>query len=472
MFKGYNTDDKLQEECGVIGIYNSDGEGVADKLCYGLLALQHRGQESAGIAVSSGDKVDYHKDMGLVTEVFNKEIVSKLKGNIGIGHVRYSTTGDSHVHNAQPLVVKYRNGSISLAHNGNLVNANTVREMLEDEGVVFQTSTDSEVVANLMARYHKNGIEKSIKKVMGLLKGAYALTIMTDNKLIAVRDPHGLRPLCVGKTKSGYAVASESCALDTIGAELIRDVEPGEILVIDENGLNSVSHDKWCRKSLCVFELIYFARPDSLMDETDIYKSRREAGKILAREYPVDADVVISVPDSGTAAAIGYAEESGIPYTEGLIKNRYIGRTFIQPTQQLREQGVKLKLNVVHENIRGKRVILVDDSIVRGTTSRRIVDMLKNAGAKEVHVRVSSPPVKYSCYFGIDTPNRQKLIAANYTVEEITEQIHADSLGYISIRGLIRSTGKDEELQKSGFCMACFNGDYPMEVPKQSDDDN
>lgn len=466
MLKSYDTDDKLREECGVVGIYSSDDEDVADKLCYGLLALQHRGQESAGIAVSKDGKVDYHKDMGLVTEVFNSEIVKKLKGNIGIGHVRYSTTGDSHVYNAQPLVVKYRNGSISLAHNGNLVNASTIREMLEDEGVVFQTSTDSEVVANLMARYHKTGVEKSIKKVMGLLKGAYALTIMTDNKLIAVRDPHGLRPLCIGKSQNGYVVASESCALHTIGAELIRDVEPGEILVIDENGLKSIPNDKWCKKNLCVFELIYFARPDSLMDETDIYKSRREAGKILAREFPVDADVVISVPDSGTAAAIGYAEESGIPFTEGLIKNRYIGRTFIQPTQELREQGVRLKLNVVAENVRDKKVVLVDDSIVRGTTSRRIVDMLKNAGAKEVHLRVSSPPVKYSCYFGINTPNRQKLIAANYTVEEISQQIHADSLGYISMEGLVRSTGKDEVLQNAGYCTACFNGDYPMEVPK------
>lgn len=472
MLKFHDTDDKLREECGVMGMYSPIGEDVADKLCYGLLALQHRGQESAGIAVNNDGTVDYHKDMGLVTEVFNSEILKKLKGNIGIGHVRYSTTGDSHVYNAQPLVVKYRNGSISLAHNGNLVNANTIREMLEDEGVVFQTSTDSEVVANLMARYHKTGIEKSIKKVMGLLKGAYALTIMTDNKLIAVRDPHGLRPLCLGKSQNGYVVASESCALDTIGAELIRDVEPGEILIIDENGLNSIPNDKWCRKSLCVFELIYFARPDSMMDKTDIYKSRREAGKILAREYPVDADVVISVPDSGTPAAIGYAEESGIPYTEGLIKNRYIGRTFIQPTQELREQGVRLKLNVVNENVRDKRVILVDDSIVRGTTSRRIVDMLKNAGAKEVHVRVSSPPVEYSCYFGIDTPNRQKLIAANYTIEEISQQIHADTLGYISMEGLIKSTGKDGTFQNGGFCTACFNGDYPMEVPKQSNEES
>lgn len=469
MLKGSITDDKLKEECGVMGMYDSSSNDVSHKLVYGLLALQHRGQESAGIAVNDNGTIQHHKNMGLVTEVFNSEIIEKLKGNIGIGHVRYSTTGESHVYNAQPLVVKYRNGSIALAHNGNLVNADTIREILEEDGVVFQTSTDSEVIANLMARYHKSNIEKAVKKVMELLKGAYALTIMTDEKLIGARDPHGLRPLCIGKTDEGYVLASESCALDTIGAELLRDVEPGEIVVIDDNGITSIPNDKWCKKNLCIFELIYFSRPDSIMDETNIYVSRKEAGKILAKEHPVEADIVISVPDSGTVAAIGYAEESGIPYTEGLIKNRYIGRTFIQPNQELREQGVRLKLNVLVNNVKDKRVVLVDDSIVRGTTIRRIVDMLKNAGAKEVHIRVSSPPVKYSCYFGIDTPNREKLVAANYTVEEIREQTHADSLGYISMEGLIKSTGRNVRQNNTGFCSACFDGDYPMEVPRQSD---
>ncbi|MTI46722.1 amidophosphoribosyltransferase [Sporosalibacterium faouarense] len=466
MFNGYTTDDKLNEECGVLGIYDSKDRDISSMLCYGLLALQHRGQESAGIAVNDDGIIQYHKDMGLVTEVFNDEIIKRLAGNIGIGHVRYSTTGESHVYNAQPLVVKYRNGSIALAHNGNLVNANTIREMLEEDGVVFQTSTDSEVIANLMARYHKADIENAIKKVMELLKGAYALTIMTDNKLIGARDPHGLRPLCIGKTEDGYALSSESCAFDTIGAKLIRDVDPGEIVVIDDNGITSIQNDKWCKKQLCIFELIYFSRPDSIVDDINIYEARRKAGRILAKEHPVEADIVISVPDSGTAAAIGYAEASGIPYSEGLIKNKYIGRTFIQPNQELREQGVRLKLNVLESNVRGKKVILVDDSIVRGTTSRRLVDMLKNAGAEEVHVRVSSPPVKYSCYFGIDTPNREKLIGANYSVDEIRDQIHADSLGYISMEGLIKSTGRNISDMNTGFCAACFNGDYPMEVPK------
>lgn len=456
-------DDKLHEECGVMGIYSNNRDDVSQMVYYGLYALQHRGQESAGIAVSNKGIIDYHKKMGLVQEVFNPEIIDKLKGNISIGHVRYSTTGANHPSNAQPLVVKYKNGTIALAHNGNLVNAGTIREILEDEGVVFQTSIDSEVVANLIARYHKDGVEKAVRKVMEILKGSYALVIMTKDKLIGARDPFGIRPLCLGKIDGGYVLASESCALDTIGAEFVRDIDPGEIVVIDENGITSHPNDKWCKKNLCIFEFIYFARPDSKIDGTSVYLARREAGRILAKEYPVDADIVISVPDSGTVAAIGYAEESGIPYSEGLIKNRYVGRTFIQPAQKLREQGVKLKLNVLKENVEGKRIVLVDDSIVRGTTSRQIVDMLKNAGAKEVHVRVSSPPVKFPCYFGIDTPSRRHLVASSKTIEEIRDMIHADSLGYLSIEGLIKTTGN----QQNGFCLACFNEDYPMEVPRE-----
>ncbi|EOD00159.1 amidophosphoribosyltransferase [Caldisalinibacter kiritimatiensis] len=457
-------DDKLKEECGVFGVYSENKEKVSNLIYFGLYALQHRGQESAGIAVSDNKEVDYYKDMGLVSEIFNDDILASLQGNIGIGHVRYSTTGESHVENAQPLVVKYKNGTIALAHNGNLVNADALREILEDEGVVFQTSTDTEVVANLLARYHKDGIVKSVKKVMELVKGAFAFAIMTDNKLIGVRDLYGLRPLCIGKLDDGYVLASESCALDTVGAEFVRDVEPGEIVIIENNELKSIKSSKWCRKNLCMFELIYFARPDSTIDGINVYLARSEAGRILAKEAPVDADVVISVPDSGTPAAIGYAEESGIPYGIGLIKNKYAGRTFIQPTQELREQGVKLKLNVLKENVEGKRVVMVDDSIVRGTTSKRLVNMLKKAGAKEVHVRVTSPPVKYPCYFGIDTPYRKYLVGATKTVEEIRDMINADSLAYISMDGLLKSTGCDK-----GFCLACFNGDYPMEVPLDGD---
>ncbi|RKD29038.1 amidophosphoribosyltransferase [Thermohalobacter berrensis] len=464
VYKDLPFDDKLKEECGVMGVYSKDEESVSKLVYYGLYSLQHRGQESAGIAVCKNETIDYHKDMGLVPEVFQDEILEKLKGKAGIGHVRYSTTGGSQSYNAQPLVVKYKKGSIAIAHNGNLVNADGLREILEDEGVIFQTSTDTEVIANLLARYHKRGIRDAVKKCMDIIKGSYAMVITTENKLIGVRDFYGLRPLCIGKLKDGYVLASESCALDTIGAEFVRDVEPGEIVEIDENGLKSYKSNKWCKKNLCVFELIYFARPDSVIDGANVYLSRNKAGRILAKEAPVDADIVIAVPDSGTHAAIGYAEESGIPFEIGLVRNRYIGRTFIKPNQDLREQGVKIKLNVLKENVEGKRVIMVDDSIVRGTTSRRIVDMLKKAGAKEVHVRVSSPPVKYSCHFGIDTPYRKNLIAANYPVEEIKEMINADSLAYLSLEGLIKSTG-----QKEGFCTACLNGDYPMEVPKEGD---
>ncbi len=458
------NEDKLKEECGVIGVYSNNKEIVPRSVYYGLYALQHRGQESAGIASSNDGGIEYHKGMGLVPEVFTDEILDKLQGNISIGHVRYSTTGKSHINNAQPLVAKCKGGSIALAHNGNLVNAEAIRGMLEDQGVVFQTSIDTEVMANLIARNNKENIEESVKKVMEIIKGSYALVIIAEDKLIGARDRYGLRPLCIGKTEDGYVLASESCALDTIGAEFIRDVEPGEIIVIDENGLKAIKSDRWCRKSLCIFELIYFARPDSKIDDISMYLFRSESGKILAEESPVDADVVISVPDSGTPAAIGFAEASGIPYGVGLIKNKYIGRTFIAPNQSLREQGVKIKLNVLKENIEGKRVVMVDDSIVRGTTSKRIVQMLKKAGAKEVHVRVSSPPVAHSCHFGIDTPYRSQLIGATRSIEEIKDFIGADSLAYLSCEGLLKSAGYNK-----GFCMACFDGEYPMEVPIEGD---
>lgn len=454
-------DDKLKEECGVIGVYSKE-DNVVEMIYHGLYALQHRGQESAGIATSSNGTINYHKNMGLVSEVFSDEKLEKLEGNMGIGHVRYSTAEENLGINAQPLVVKYKKGSIAIAHNGSIVNGESLREILEDEGVVFQTTNDCEVMANMIARYHKDEIEKAINRVMEVFKGSYALVLMTNDKLIGVRDNQGIRPLCLGKIKDGYVLASESCALDTIGAEFVRDIEPGEMVIIDGNGIKSIFNDKWSKKRLCIFEIVYFARPDSRIDDISVYLARKEAGKILAREYPVDADIVISVPDSGTSAAIGYAEESGIPYSIGLIKNRYIGRTFIKPNQSNREQGVRIKLNVLKENIQGKRVVLVDDSIVRGTTSKRIVSMLKKSGAKEVHLRISSPSVAYPCYFGIDTPYREHLVGANKTMDEICQMVNADSLGFLSEEGLIKSTGKAE-----GFCLACLNGDYPMEIPRE-----
>ncbi|NTW70765.1 MAG: amidophosphoribosyltransferase [Eubacteriaceae bacterium] len=460
------NEDKLQEECGVFGIYKTDKEmQCAQLIYYGLYALQHRGQESAGIATNFEGKIDHYKDMGLVTEVFRGDVLSELKGNIGIGHVRYSTTGESHIENAQPLVVNHKNTQIALAHNGNLVNAKALREMLEDTGVVFQTTIDTEVIVNLLARGLKHGVVDSIKRVVDIIKGAYAIVITTEDMLIGVRDPHGLRPLCLGRTKNGgYVLSSESCALDTIGAELIRDVEPGEIVVIDSEGVKSFSQNNWVKKRLCIFELIYFARPDSVMDGTSVYLSRHNAGKILARESFVEADVVIGVPDSGIPAAIGFAEASGIPFGMGLIKNKYIGRTFIQPTQALREEGVMIKLNALKENVAGKRVIIVDDSIVRGTTSKKLVELLRNAGAKEVHFRVTSPPVAHTCHFGIDTPYRRELVGAMKTVDEIRDMIGADTLAFISNGGLIESVGGG-----TGYCSACFDGDYPMEVPVLED---
>jgi len=454
-------DDHLHEECGVIGIYAPELETVAPMLCYGLIALQHRGQESAGIAVQNGTGMKYYKEMGLVQEVFSDEIVNKLRGGIGIGHVRYSTTGESYVANAQPLVVQYKGGSIALAHNGNLVNAMEIRDELEDQGTIFQTSIDSEVIANLIARNYKMGYKEAVIQALRLVQGSFALTIVCDEKLIGVRDPYGLRPLILGRTEDGYVLASESCALDVVGAEIIRDIEPGEMVVIDENGVESTKYTEACTKALCSFEYVYFARPDSDIEGVNVYTSRHNAGQILATDHPVEADLVVAVPDSGTAAAIGYAEKSGIPFGIGMIKNKYLGRTFIQPDQKARELAVRLKLNVLKDNIRGKRLVLVDDSIVRGTTMSRIVAMLKQAGATEVHVRVSSPPVKHSCYFGIDTPTRKQLAGADKSVDEICEMIGADSLGYLDIPGLIESIGMPGEL-----CSACFSGRYPMAVPK------
>jgi len=444
--------------CGIVGVYDKGNINAANAAYYGLVALQHRGQESAGIAINNDGIITCYKEMGFVNEVFDDKILSLLKGDMAIGHVRYSTSGSTFAANAQPIVIKYKNGNLALSHNGSLVNADLLRGQLEDQGMIFSTTTDTEVIAALIARNYKGDIIKAIQNTMEIIKGSYALTILTDNKLIGVRDGYGIRPLVLGKLENGYVLASESCALDTVGAQFIRDVRPGEILVIDKDGMKSIDHITNLPTKICLFEHIYFARPDSIIDGISMYKARENAGRILAKEQPAIADTVLSVPDSGTPAAIGYANESGIPYSVGLIKNRYVGRTFIQPTQSMRELGVKLKLNPLKENIKGKRVVMVDDSIVRGTTSRKIVQALRDAGASEVHVRVSSPPVIGSCRYGIDTPTMEELIGANKTVESIREYIGADSLGYLSLEGLLAAVGSKGD----GFCTACLNGDYPV----------
>ncbi|HNZ82332.1 MAG TPA: amidophosphoribosyltransferase [Sedimentibacter sp.] len=454
------NEDKLHEECGVVGVYTDNPDIASQLIYYGLFALQHRGQESAGIAINTGKKIEFHKDMGLVADVLNQEIIDRLIGNIAIGHVRYSTYGDSEKQNAQPLVARYREGSIALAHNGNLVNAGSLRDMLENEGVIFQTSTDSEVVVNLVARHYRGSIVKSIQTTMEVVKGAYAFAIMTENELIGVRDNYGLRPLCLGKREDGYLLASESCGIAAMGGEFIRDIEPGEIVVINEDGVNSIKTTKYAQKKLCIFEHVYFARPDSNLDGVNVYQTRYNSGRLLAQEAPVKADLVFSVPDSGTPAALGYAAELNIAYGLGIIKNRYAKRTFIEPKEVLRQKGVKTKLSILKDIVQDKVVVMVDDSIVRGTTTKQIVKMVKEAGAREVHVRIASPPVTHSCFFGINTPDRSKLIGANKTTEEIKVHIEADSLHFLSLESLLKATGSTQ-----GYCKACLNGDYPMEVP-------
>ena len=444
--------------CGVFGIYTEGQREISKLIYYGLYALQHRGQESSGIAVNNNGYIDYHKDLGLAHEIFDDKILNKLRGNIGIGHIRQGSTGETTPTNAEPLVVGYKKGALALAYDGSLVNFKDLRENMEDNGVIFQTSIDTEVIANLIARYHKEDIEQAIINAVRDLKGSYAMVIMTNDRLIGIRDPYGIKPLCIGKLGEDYILSSETCALDTVGAEFVRDVEPGEMVVIIDGQIKSIRTKEAEEKRISLFEIIYFARPDSKLDGKSIYLLRREAGRNLARECPVEGDIVISAPDSGTVAAIGYAEESKIPYDEGLIKNRYVGRTFIQPTQELREQGVKIKLNVLKENVEGRRIILVDDSIVRGTTMRSIVKMLKDAGAKEVHVRIASPPVKHPCNLGMHTPERETLIAARKTVEEIRETIGADSLCFLSLDGLLDAVGG-----KDIYCTGCFDGNYPIE---------
>lgn len=460
----------LHEECGVFGMYDLDGNDVASTIYYGLFALQHRGQESCGIAVSDTcgpkGKVTVHKDMGLVNEVFTQDILDSMKGDIGVGHVRYSTAGASTRENAQPLVLNYVKGTLGLAHNGNLINANDLRKELEYTGAIFQTTIDSEVIAYHIARERLNSktVEEAVKLAAKKIKGAYALVVMSPRKLIGARDPFGFKPLCIGKRDNAYILASETCALDTLGAEYVRDVLPGEVVTITpEKGI--VSDTSLClpkgQEARCIFEYIYFARPDSQIDGVGVYHSRIMAGRFLAIDSPVEADLVVGVPESGNAAALGYALELGIPYGKAFVKNGYVGRTFIKPKQSNRESSVKIKLNVLREAVEGKRIIMIDDSIVRGTTSDRIVRMLREAGATEVHVRISSPPFLWPCYFGTDIPEREQLIAYNRTIDQIREVIGADSLGYLEIPRL------EEIADGLSICKGCFTGKYPIEPPKE-----
>lgn len=456
-----------KEACGVFGIL-APGEDVSRLAFFALYALQHRGQESCGIATFSNNEVFLHKDIGLVSQVFNEEILVRLQGDIAVGHTRYSTTGSNNVCNAQPILVSYKDIKMVLAHNGNLVNANELRELLISEGCEFESTTDSEVMAKLIIQELKNenNFKSAVKNAFSKCKGAYSVVLGTKDSLVAVRDPDGVRPLCIGLTSKGqHVIASETCALDIIGAVYKREVAPGEMVFINrEQKLESSLLVSEIKPHHCVFELIYFSRPDSTFKGLSIYHFRKELGRQLAREAPVEADYVISVPDSGTPAAIGFAEESRLPFSEGLIKNRYVGRTFIQPSQMLRELGIRLKLNPLRDIIAGKKIVVVDDSIVRGNTSRKIVKLLRDSGAKEVHMRISSPPVKWPCFYGIDIDSREQLIAAKTnSVEEITKYIEADTLNYISHEGMIKSTG----LSKDTFCTACFSGNYPIEIPNE-----
>lgn len=454
--------DKMEEECGVFGIYSKEVNEVAQITYYGLYALQHRGQESAGISVSNFGEIVTYKGMGLTADVFTPETLNNLVGNAAIGHVRYSTTGESKLENAQPLESRYKLGQIAVAHNGNLTNAKIIRELLEDAGSTFNTSIDSEVIIKMIARKANGNVEDAIRSTVGAIKGAYALVILAGNKLVGVRDPYGIRPLCLGINENGdYILASESCAIDAVGGTLIRDVLPGEMVIIDENGVKSVKYSENNKKAPCSFEHIYFARPDSVIDGLNVYESRVEAGRLLAKQMKVDADVVIGVPDSGIPAAIGFAEASGIPYAIGLVKNKYIGRTFIKPTQALREQAVMVKLNPLKVNLEGKRVVIIDDSLVRGTTSKILIEIIRRAGAKEVHFRSASPAVKHSCYFGIDTAHREELIAARLSVEEIRKEINADTLDYLSMENMLKS------LKGCDYCVGCFNGEYPVDTPTE-----
>jgi amidophosphoribosyltransferase len=476
------NDDKLHEECGVFGVFCNDPERDAAALVYyGLLSLQHRGQESAGIAAVKDKTIECRKGMGLAGEVFTPDILSQLKGSAAVGHVRYSTFGSSSIENAQPFVSRFKLGSIAVAHNGTLTNADVVRELLEDAGIGFTSSSDSEVIVNLIAKNYKKGLEKALTDTIKFIKGSYALAVLTDDALVGARDPNGIRPLCLGKLSGeghsgGWILSSESCAIDAVGGEFVRDIEPGEVIIINRDQALSFSFSEKTRRAVCAFEYVYFARPDSVIDQVDVYGARIRAGEILARESAVQADLVIGVPDSGIPAAIGYGRATGALFGLGIVKNKYVARTFISPDQGKREKAVLVKHNVIKSEVRGKRVVLIDDSIVRGTTCKRLVTIIKNAGAKEVHIRVCSPPVQYPCYFGIDTPHRRDLISNGTSADDLGKSLGADSLAFISVEGLLESLdaiqgGKSEDApasikagSKRSYCLGCFTGEYPIPV--------
>ena len=469
-----NDRDKLNEECGVFGVFCTDtAKDAVPLVYYGLFSLQHRGQESAGIAAlcrppegKTEGTIECRKGPGLVGEVFSSNVLSSLNGYAAIGHVRYSTSRSSGVENAEPFVSHFKLGSIAVAHNGALTNADVVRELLEDAGVGFSTSSDCEVIINLIAKNYKKGLEKALTDTIKFIKGSYALVILTGDALVGARDPNGIRPLCLGKLDGGWILASESCAIDAVGGEFVRDIEPGEVVIIKQDTVLSFVFSEKTRRAVCSFEYVYFARPDSVIDSVDVYESRVRAGEILGRESALAADLVIGVPDSGVPAAIGYGRATGTPYGLGIVKSKYIGRTFIAPSQIIREKDVSVKHNVIESEVRDKRVVIIDDSIVRGTTTRRIVAILRAAGAKEVHIRICSPPVRFPCYFGIDTPHRKDLISNMNDVDKLCASLGADSLVFISIEGLLRSIDPDfsGSFENAGFCLGCFSGEYPIHV--------
>ncbi|MCL2042869.1 MAG: amidophosphoribosyltransferase [Treponema sp.] len=466
-----NNDDKLHEECGVFGVFCSEPEQDAVlPMYYGLFSLQHRGQESAGIAVSRDNGIDIHKEVGLVGNIFNSDVLAKLKGSAAVGHVRYSTSETDLLENAQPFVSRFKLGSIAVVHNGMLTNADTVRELLEDAGIGFTSTSDSEVIVNLIAKNYKKGPEKAITDTIKFIKGSYALLVLTENALVGARDPNGIRPLCLGqfgdgKSKNnGWMLSSESCAIEAAGGKYVRDIEPGEVIIISRDQVLSFSFSEKTRRAVCTFEYVYFARPDSVIDGIDVYHSRIRAGEILGRESSAAADLVIGVPDSGIPAAIGYGRATGTPFGMGIVKNKYIGRTFINPGQVAREKAVLLKHFIIRSEVKGKKIVLIDDSIVRGTTSKRLVMLLKSAGAKEVHIRICSPPVRFPCYFGIDTPHRKDLISNMTTPEELCKSLGANSLAFISEKGLLESIDTTDTPGECGFCLGCFTGEYPIPV--------
>jgi amidophosphoribosyltransferase len=449
--------------CGIFGIF---GHSEASNITYlGLHALQHRGQESTGMASTDGDDMFSHREMGLVSDVFKQEVIEQIKGDAAIGHVRYSTAGSSDIKNAQPFVVEYSKGHLAIAHNGNLTNARIVKEELQNYGSIFQSNMDTEVIIHLIALSHENSTIDRLISALRRVEGSYALLLLTDREMIAVRDPYGFRPLVLGKLKDGWAVSSETCSFDLIDAEYVREVQPGEIIHITKDGIRSFFPLKKVEPRFCIFEYIYFARPDSNIFSRTVYTVRKDFGRELARENPVEADLVIPIPDSGISAAIGYSQEAGIPFEMGLIRNHYVGRTFIEPKASIRHFGVKLKLNADHETVRGKRIVCVDDSIVRATTGRKIIKMLRQQGAKEIHFRITSPPTRFPCFYGIDTPSRSELIASSHNVEEINKYMTSDTLKYLSIAGIQRALGDKSSDFNYSFCDACFSGNYPLRFP-------